>query len=110
MPDGTVMTDDGTVEPAATVAGEKPVSFRDQVVPVLRQHCATCHTAGGPGASYVTMFDAQGAPQYANVKDSIGWMLLAIQNGRMPKDAPNSLSKDEFDTLDNWAAADTPDN
>ncbi|MOA66649.1 hypothetical protein D3C78_1934860 [compost metagenome] len=56
------------------------------------------------------MFDAEGAAQYEAIKEQFGRMLLEIQSGRMPKGAPNSLSQAEFDTLDQWGAAEMPNN
>ena len=101
---------DGDAEPAAVTLDTPAVKFRTEVVPILRQHCASCHTAGGAGAAALTMFDEQGEPQHAAIQRQIGRMLLEIQSGRMPKGKPDSLSEDEFNTLDRWGAAEAPDN
>jgi hypothetical protein len=135
MPDGTTVLPDGShIAPDGTPMAPVPVtdptaghggghatpsaedlaapakSYRLEVIPILRQHCASCHTAGGPGAEALTMFDAAGEPQYAAIKENIGRMLLEIQSGRMPKGKPDSLSKEEFDVLDLWGAAEMPNN
>lgn len=100
--------------PAAGVGAvpvdDTPRSFRSEVVPILRKHCASCHTAGRGGAAALTMFNAAGEPQYEAVKENIGRMLLEIQSGRMPKGKPDSLTQDEFDALDMWGAAEMPNN
>jgi mono/diheme cytochrome c family protein len=122
-PDGTPVQHDPATAPAGGHAGtgghatpsaddlNAPAkSYRLEVIPILRQHCASCHTAGGAGAEALAMFDAAGEPQFAAIKENIGRMLLEIQSGRMPKGKPNSLSKEEFDVLDLWGAAEMPDN
>jgi hypothetical protein len=86
------------------------ISFRSQVVPVLRTHCAGCHTEGGEGAAHLMMFDGRGEPQHAVIRGAMGRMLLEIQAGRMPKGRPNSLTLEEFKTLDSWGATEMPDN
>lgn len=135
MPDGSTLSPDGTtLQPGGTPMQPGPAtaptaghagghatpsaedlaapakSYRLEVIPILRQHCASCHTAGGPGAKALAMFDAAGEPRYTAIKENIGRMLLEIQAGRMPKGKPNSLSKEEFDVLDLWGAAEMPDN
>jgi mono/diheme cytochrome c family protein len=101
-------------QPAAGVDAvpidDTPRSFRTEVVPILRKHCASCHTEGRGGAKALTMFNAAGEPQYEAVKENIGRMLLEIQAGRMPKGKPDSLTQAEFDTLDMWGAAEMPNN
>jgi mono/diheme cytochrome c family protein len=101
-------------QPAAGVDAvpidDTPRSFRTEVVPILRKHCAGCHTEGRGGAQALTMFNAAGEPQHEAVKENIGRMLLEIQSGRMPKGKPDSLTQDEFDTLDMWGAAEMPNN
>jgi mono/diheme cytochrome c family protein len=101
---------DGHATPSAQDLDAPAKSYRLEVIPILRQHCAGCHTAGAGGARALTMFDAAGEPQYAAIKENIGRMLLEIQSGRMPKGKPNSLTKAEFDVLDLWGAAEMPDN
>lgn len=103
--------EDPTPTGAATpVVAQDAVSFRTQVVPVLRQHCAGCHTAGTSGAHALTMFDAEGAPQHRPVKAQFGRLLIELQAGRMPKGQPYSLTSEEFTLLDMWGAAEMPDN
>jgi hypothetical protein len=40
------------------------VSFVNQVVPMLKQHCASCHSPGGPGTFYHTFFNTEGEAIY----------------------------------------------
>ena len=92
------------------VAGEALVSFKRDVAPVLRLHCAGCHTAPALDAAVPAFFDAAGNPDHAVVQAHAGLMLLELQTGRMPKGKPDSVPADQFRTLDVWAASGAPDN
>lgn len=95
---------------AAPIAGEVQVSFRRDVVPMLRSHCASCHAPGGAGAEALMMFDAGGAPQHAAIRAHAGRMLLELQTGRMPQGRPYSVPPAQFRQLDVWSASGLPDN
>lgn len=90
--------------------GEALVSFKRDVVPVLRLHCAGCHTAPTAEADAVALFDAAGNPDHAVVQAHIGQMLLELQTGRMPMGEPYSVPPEQFRLLDVWGASGTPEN
>jgi mono/diheme cytochrome c family protein len=92
--------------PGATTS----VSFKTDVVPVLQEHCARCHGAGGQGSGAITMFDSKGAAQYDAIKTNIVSMLAAIKGGRMPLDKPNSVPADKVQKLDDWQKGGAPNN
>jgi mono/diheme cytochrome c family protein len=85
------------------------LSFVGDVVPILKSNCAACHTAGGPGAVKVLMFDAAGVPQYTVVRSRIRDMLAAIKDGRMPRGKPGSVPADQVATLLAWANQGAPE-
>lgn len=99
-----------TGTPAATGPGVKAASFRGEVVPVLRQHCAGCHTLGRPGAQRVPMFDADGEALYEGLKPHFYHMLYTIETGQMPKGRPGTVAPAETLRLKAWWDAGMPDN
>lgn len=86
------------------------VSFKSDVTPILQNHCAACHSTGGPGASKVEMFNASGAAQHGNISPKIATMISQIKTGRMPLGAPNTVPSPDVKTLENWQAAGAPNN
>jgi hypothetical protein len=93
------------------------VKFRTQVVPILSNHCAQCHTTGGPGASSVLMFTRNSAgalvASYTNISTNIDEMITAIETRRMPKDrvtANNEVGSSELTTLKTWRDDGAPNN
>jgi len=88
--------------------GDVQVSFKSQVVPILQAHCAKCHTEGRP--SPFAMFNKDGTPNQATVAFRITDMIGAIRTGKMPKDAPGSVTSAEIATLEAWAAQGAQDN
>jgi mono/diheme cytochrome c family protein len=103
-------------EPPATAASATPtktaggVTFVGDVAPVLKQHCAACHTTGGIGASKVTMFNEAGEAQYSAIKARIGDMLEQINDGKMPLGKPNSVPAADVKKLEAWKTAGAPNN
>jgi mono/diheme cytochrome c family protein len=95
---------------ATTGQSVKLLSFRDDVVPVLRQHCAGCHTVGRPGARSVPMFDASGGVLYEALKPHFYHMLYTIEVGQMPKGRPGSITAEETALLKAWWDAGMPNN
>ena len=91
-------------------AGNVRVSFKQEIVPLLRQHCAACHTSTSSSGQAIEMFDARSEPRHAMIAANVGPMLLEIQTGRMPAGKPNSIPAEQFRALDVWAASGAPDN
>ena len=112
-PPATQQLQDGPVTkgPAAGGGGtdDVTVSFKTQVVPILKDHCAKCHVAGNPNVPF-TMFDADGNPQQATVAFRITDMIAAVRAKKMPKDKPGSVSEQELGILEAWNAQGAPDN
>jgi mono/diheme cytochrome c family protein len=79
--------------------------FVEDVVPILREKCATCHVTGGPGA--FAMFDAAGTPQYQVIHDHMGAMLSAIDAKRMPPNG-TTVSAAQVAMLRAWQAVGAP--
>lgn len=86
------------------------VSFKTEVTPILKTHCASCHSTGGPGAGKVEMFDASGEALHGNISPKIASMVNAIKTGRMPLGAPNSVPSADVAKLESWGAAGAPNN
>lgn len=99
-----------TALPTASPAAPTAVSFKTDVVPILRARCIQCHKPGGIAPSNYQYFDASGNPQHAVVQAKIGEMVAAIKAGRMPLNAPGSLSAAEIATLEAYRDAGAPDN
>jgi mono/diheme cytochrome c family protein len=85
-------------------------SFRSDVVPVLSEHCASCHTLGTPGAAGVPMFSARGEPLYAAIRVHFYHMKQAIIEGTMPRNKPGSVPAHQVDLLAAWWEAGMPNN
>ncbi len=96
--------------PSPTSSPPAAVSFRTDVVPILRAHCIACHLPGGIAPREYQYFDAAQNPQHAVVKRKIGEMVTAIKAGRMPLNASGSLSASEIATLEAYRDAGAPDN
>lgn len=95
---------------AAAGQSAKAASFQGEVVPVLRRHCAGCHTLGRPGAQRVPMFDASGEALYVALKPHFYHMIYTIESGQMPKGRPGTVPTAEMLRLKAWAEAGMPDN
>ncbi|MDB5099181.1 MAG: hypothetical protein JWM80_3602 [Cyanobacteria bacterium RYN_339] len=101
------------VVPPVTAGGgggnvDVQVSFKDQVVPILQAHCAKCHTEGRPAPFF--MFNADGSPNRDAVAFHVDQMVEAVRSGKMPKDAPGSVSDAELATLEAWSQQGLQDN
>lgn len=95
--------------------GQKEVSFKADVQPILQQYCLECHTEGGKGAvaSGLVMTDYAGLMKGTKfgpiVKpgDSLTSALIMLTEGRadpaikMPH-GKESLPKDKIDVLKHW--------
>lgn len=96
--------------PAGGGSSASAVSFKTDVTPILKQHCAACHSTGGGGAAKVEMFDASGKALHANIGPKIPTMINAIKTGRMPLGNPNSVPEADVKKLEDWAGAGAPNN
>ncbi len=100
-------------EPTATV------SFRQDVNPILEQHCVSCHTEGGPGFRKTGLrldsYEHLMAGRVITPGDTSKSPLLAFIHpssdpGRsMPLNAPK-LAKHEVDLISAWVAQGAKDN
>jgi hypothetical protein len=85
------------------------ISFGSQVLPILEQNCASCHTANGPGAAHLsleTAADATGfdAEYIATVID-IGFMPpWPAADGDVAFHDDRRLSESDKDTIVSWVA------
>jgi hypothetical protein len=84
------------------------LSLRAHVVPLLREHCQSCHVRGGVAPP--AMFDTAGQPMVETLQAEIGAMIAAVEAGRMPKGRPGALSAAQLDMLKAWRQAGTPNN
>lgn len=90
--------------------GTVAVSYKADVVPMLRTHCASCHVPGGGVPTHAYWFDAAGEPQYQAIKDHAGIMVRLIKSGEMPKGRPNAMPPELVEELDAWRTAGAPQN
>jgi mono/diheme cytochrome c family protein len=77
------------------------VLFGADVVPILENNCAACHTTGGAGAALLTMFNSGGAVDYTAVSGAIDTILSKVTTNQMPQGGP-PLSEAEKETLRTW--------
>ncbi|MFP5501718.1 MAG: hypothetical protein ACLGIN_04460 [Candidatus Sericytochromatia bacterium] len=106
----TAVLPPGSQNSPAPAASPGTVSFKTQVVPVLDQHCAACHTAGRGAAAAVEMFDAEGEAKHPVIAARIGDMVQAIESERMPLGKPGSVPAEAIEMLKAWQAAGAPAN
>lgn len=92
------------------------VTFSNQIVRLLQQHCQTCHRQDGHGPFPLTT--------YAEVEPYLGPMKLAVSSRKMPQgvsvrvetgcgepdafDGPRRLTQEEIDTIVGWIDAGAP--
>ncbi|MBM3258510.1 MAG: cytochrome c [Candidatus Sericytochromatia bacterium] len=82
-------------------------SFQKDVLPLLKNNCASCHNAGRLFAP-LPMFEKDGTPRTEAISGNIDRIVTAIESGRMPPRKPGSISPDQIAMLKAWAAAGTP--
>jgi len=68
-----------TSEPVPAPLGMAEVSFASDVLPILEQHCASCHTADGPGAAHLALETAEDATGF-----DADYIAAVIDVGFMP--------------------------
>lgn len=89
----------------------RTISFSHDVVPILRQNCASCHSPGNRANFSVSMFDGSGQPTYGQINSALPDMIQAIQSGSMPPSRLiTSVSREQLAILQAWASEGAPDN
>jgi hypothetical protein len=80
-----------------------PPSYATDVVPIIQQRCAPCHSPSGvePSRPYQT---------YTDVKKVQIDILIQVRDCKMPKPGAPPLSDDERTTLLGWLFCDGPNN
>lgn len=91
------------VPPPDAFPVEKTVTYHQDVAPILRRHCMSCHSAGNAGPFSLTSYD-----------DAVDMMQIGLQEikaRRMPPAQaesdleiirPNTMTPDEVETLRAW--------
>ena len=97
-------------------SGEEPVSFSQDVRPILDQHCIACHVAGGAGheasgfsmESYEDLMKGTQAGPMVIPGDTLGSNMLVLMEGRadpsisMPHGSMNPVPQAEIETIRRW--------
>jgi mono/diheme cytochrome c family protein len=97
-------------------SSEEPVSFTQDVRPILDQHCISCHTAGGAGQqasgfsmeTYADLMKGTQAGPMIVAGDSLGSNILVLMEGRadpsisMPHGSMKPVPQKEIDTIRRW--------
>lgn len=100
----------------AACSGEAPVSFSQDVKPVLDKHCIECHQVGGAGtlASGFDMTTYEGLMKGTNfgpmviIGDPEGSNILVLMEGRadpsisMPHGQRDPVAKQDIQTIRTW--------
>ena len=108
----------------AACGGEEPVSFAQDVRPILDQHCIACHTAGGAGQkasgfsmdSYEDLMKGTQAGPMVVPGDALGSNMLVLMEGRadpsiyMPKGSHKKVPQAQIDGIKAWIDAGAKDN
>jgi mono/diheme cytochrome c family protein len=96
-----------TAAPVDKAPADNKVSFAKDVVPILQDKCASCHTANGPGVSHLDLTTAEGA---AAAAADIGGVVSAramppwpAANGGLKFKGDRRLTDAELATIVGWA-------
>jgi len=95
---------------------EEPVSFSQDIRPILDKYCVECHLAGGQGyeasgfgmASYEDLMKGTRNGPMIIAGDSLGSNMLVLMEGRadpsikMPHGKSVSATSEELDTIRRW--------
>jgi mono/diheme cytochrome c family protein len=101
----------------------RSVTFADHVYPILQEHCAECHQAGGSGAedtgfrvdSYASLMQGSNygpVIEPGTARTSSLFILISSKDHltvSMPRDRP-PLSDEEIETIRAWIDNGAPDN
>jgi hypothetical protein len=106
--------EDEEEEPPAPPAASGEVSFANDVWPIFQANCAPCHTAQDSGDQSVGNDDVETALEDAiRIEDAL---ISDLETGRMPYgcgEPPGGggtcISAQEFQTIEEWYAAGTPE-
>ena len=105
--------------------GQKPVSYHDQIEPILKNRCVSCHGFDNPAAKIaLTSYENLMSSKTARFKKSIviagnpseSWLYLRSgteqPHFRMPPDTVSTtpLSKDEIELVRKWIQQGAKDN
>ncbi len=104
--------------------GTVPVSYKEDIVPLLTEHCGRCHDNDGTGTqqsglamdSYEQLMQGTRLGPVIHPGDPAGSTLLALVESRtdpairMPIDGHNPLSADEVSQLRRWIKEGAPNN
>jgi hypothetical protein len=91
------------VPPQPAPAVERTVTYHQDVAPILRKHCMSCHSAGNAGPFSLTSYD--------DAVDMLQMGLQEIKARRMPPAQaesdleiirPNTMAPEEVETLRAW--------
>ncbi len=92
-----------TDEPPLASPAEKTVTYHEDVAPILRKHCMSCHSEGNAGPFSLTSYD--------DAVDMLKIGLQEIKARRMPPAQaesdleiirPNTIAPEEVETLRAW--------
>lgn len=100
----------------AACSVDEPVSFAQDVRPILEQNCTSCHTAGGAGQeasgfsmeSYEDLMKGTEAGPMVVAGDPLGSNMLVLMEGRadpsisMPHGSMKPVPQAEIDTIRRW--------
>ena len=109
-------TPPATTPPAATTpTSTASVSFEADIYPIFSAACAGCH--GANGFSGVSVADPNVDAALENAIAEEASILERIENGTMPQgcvggvggSSPSCLSQDDFDKLEAWYEAGSPE-
>lgn len=101
-------TGSGTAAPVASADPNAPKrSFKTDVSPMIASRCAPCHMAGRTSPA---LFGADGTPSAALLAKEGNRSLTEIRAGRMPRNAPGSVTAAETAALSEWVAQGAADN
>ena len=98
-----------------TACGQKEISFKADVQPILKQHCVECHAAGGQGSeksglqviSYESLMKGTKFGAIVKPGDTLTSAMIMLVEGRadasikMPH-GKASLPREKIDLLKRW--------
>lgn len=97
----------GACTAAPTATPTTTVSFANEVVPLLKNNCQSCHGVGG--SKGVSLFRADGSADYAAIKGGMSSIIRSVQSGSMPPSGPQ-FSTAQIKLLQDWQAGGMPQN